>query len=114
MWDVQAGKGCETLDAEVLPMKQYECGNRECGAVFNYDRQCLGEHVAPSFCPQCGTAILATLDTPELLRSAAEAQTAFWDALRVLEIRLGFAVDGTRDLCETSIEDLTARPGAPV
>jgi ribosomal protein S27AE len=37
-------------------MKQYECSDLECGAVFHYDRQSCGKHVPPAFCPECGQA----------------------------------------------------------
>ncbi len=35
---------------------QYECSNIECGAVFQYDRQSCGNHAAPNYCPDCGSA----------------------------------------------------------
>jgi hypothetical protein len=43
----------------------------------------------------------------ELLATAAELQGSFWDALTELEAALnGIMIDGTRDLSETTIEEL--------
>jgi hypothetical protein len=43
----------------------------------------------------------------ELLVTATHLQAAFWDALTELEGALnGIEIDGTRDLSETTIDDL--------
>ena len=43
----------------------------------------------------------------ELLATATHLQAAFWDALSELEVALdGIEIDGTRDLSETTIDDL--------
>ncbi len=43
----------------------YACGNIECGAVFTYDRQSLGKHVPPNFCPHCGDEFAQDTDSLE-------------------------------------------------
>ena len=43
----------------------------------------------------------------ELLAAATQLQAAFWDALSELEEALdGIEIDGTRDLSETTIDEL--------
>lgn len=42
----------------------------------------------------------------KLLQRASALQTEFWEALSELEKALDVEIDGTRDLCECSIEDL--------
>ena len=43
----------------------------------------------------------------ELLATATQLQAAFWDALSELEDALGgIEIDGTRDLSETTIDEL--------
>ena len=58
----------------------------------------------------------AANDTPidrakaeELLATATQLQTAFWDALSELEgVLSGIEIDGTRDLSETTLDELMA------
>ena len=48
----------------------------------------------------------------DLLATATQLQTAFWDALLELEGALdGIEIDGTRDLSETTIDELIAGDG---
>jgi len=47
------------------------------------------------------------MDTKEaLLQAAAEAQSAFWDALGLLENELGVDIDGTQDLASVTLTEL--------
>ena len=45
-------------------MRQYGCKDNECGAVFQYERICLGKEVEPTFCPECGGGSVGPFEYP--------------------------------------------------
>jgi hypothetical protein len=53
-------------------------------------------------------------EAEELLFLVEATQTFFWNAVRNLELHLGFEIDSTQDFENVSIEVLKASPGAPV
>jgi len=53
-------------------------------------------------------------EAEELLFFVEATQTFFWNAVRNLELHLGFEIDSSQDFENVSIEDLKASPGAPV
>ena len=65
-------------------MRQYGCKDNECGAVFQYERICLGKEVEPTFCPECGGGSVGPFEYPpagmERARAAARAMIAEMDA----------------------------------
>lgn len=53
-------------------------------------------------------------EAEELLFLVEATQTFFWNAVRNLELHLGFEIDSSQDFENVSIEGLKASPGAPV
>ena len=53
-------------------------------------------------------------EAEELLFLVEATQTSFWNAVRNLELHLGFEIDSSQDFENVSIEGLKASPGAPV
>ena len=120
----------EGVDADRLTTMQHENGWGSSAVVFDPGVTVDPEHVATitaylssgegeqPAAPQEGQQTASgeertrigntpTTAEDELLEAAAEAQTAYWNALRELEEATGLDIDSTQDLAGKTVADLT-------
>jgi predicted RNA-binding Zn-ribbon protein involved in translation (DUF1610 family) len=62
------------IPREAISARNFECPDKECGAVFSYRRVSCGHFVQPEFCPTCGGAMYGA---PEDVLMIVPADDAF-------------------------------------